>query len=598
MVTTKLNLSMTEPQVRQIYAKQGDTGRVLDISLDQTPEDGTLRILRPDGVEVTSEAVTGGEISESGETVTFESMTEADVTELTVGIEPVQDLNGYDKPWVGGAGANIIGDFDLANNPTSGGEITATRQSDGSTYVLSGTATATRDVYMLSTGSYPLEEGEYSAYAPTGTGINGTANYFYIVIYNGTSARYIGAGGTNSSPSFTIASGEEVRAMFIRVASGVNTNGKVVTPMIVKGTTAPTSYSPYSNICPITGHDEVEVTQTGKNLCPTFTGGTGSGLTYTVNEDGSVHVTGTNAGTTFWAVQLTLPKGTYVLTGAPTNGQLTLRSARGGGAPSSAFSGVLDDYGNGATFTVSETASAWLNIRSTAGTHDKTYYPMIRLASVTDDTYEPYQGSTYTTSLGQTVYGGTLDMVSGKLTLTHEARTFSNLESAFGVQWQYNSTYQTFELNRIVTIPSASGDAWDAKCSCYQTKEYGSNGSYSGVDNIIWAHTSGSLRLRDTRYTTRASFLADVGNEMLYYPLQTPIEIDLTPQQIKTLVGTNNVWASSGDIVSIKFAYGGLLSELPSDATEIVGKCYCDIEQNGVSSMPFTLNVKKNERET
>ena len=34
MVTTKLNLSMTEPQVRQIYAKQGDARRVLDISLD------------------------------------------------------------------------------------------------------------------------------------------------------------------------------------------------------------------------------------------------------------------------------------------------------------------------------------------------------------------------------------------------------------------------------------------------------------------------------------------------------------------------------------------------------------------------------------
>lgn len=105
MVTTKLNLSMTEPSVRQIYAKQGDTGRVLDITLDQTPEDGTLRILRPDGVEVTSEAVTGGEVESGG---TFESLTEADVTELTVGIEPVQDLNGYDKPWVGGSGKESL----------------------------------------------------------------------------------------------------------------------------------------------------------------------------------------------------------------------------------------------------------------------------------------------------------------------------------------------------------------------------------------------------------------------------------------------------------------------------------------------------------
>ena len=56
-VNTQVNLSMTEPSVRQIYAKEGDTARVLNIHLDQTEEDGTLRILRPDGTEVTAEAV-------------------------------------------------------------------------------------------------------------------------------------------------------------------------------------------------------------------------------------------------------------------------------------------------------------------------------------------------------------------------------------------------------------------------------------------------------------------------------------------------------------------------------------------------------------
>lgn len=56
-VNTQVNLSMTEPYVRQIYAKEGDTARVLNIHLDQTEEDGTLRILRPDGTEVTAEAV-------------------------------------------------------------------------------------------------------------------------------------------------------------------------------------------------------------------------------------------------------------------------------------------------------------------------------------------------------------------------------------------------------------------------------------------------------------------------------------------------------------------------------------------------------------
>ena len=56
-VNTQVNLSMTEPSVRQIYAKEGDTARVLNIHLDQAEEDGTLRILRPDGTEVTADAV-------------------------------------------------------------------------------------------------------------------------------------------------------------------------------------------------------------------------------------------------------------------------------------------------------------------------------------------------------------------------------------------------------------------------------------------------------------------------------------------------------------------------------------------------------------
>lgn len=54
----------------------------------------------------------------------------------------------------------------------------------------------------------------------------------------------------------------------------------------------------------------------------------------------------------------------------------------------------------------------------------------------------------------------------------------------------------------------------------------------------------------------------------------------------------------TADAVLVPDFYDGLMAEIPSDATEIVGKCYCDIEQNGVSSMPFTLNVKKNERES
>lgn len=153
---------------------------------------------------------------------------------------------------------------------------------------------------------------------------------------------------------------------------------------------------------------------TGKNLCPMFVTGTTAGLTFTANTDGSIRIAGTNTGTAFKAVEVTLPKGTYKLTGSPSGGQLTLRNALGGGAPSSAFSGTFDSV-NGAesTFAVSETATAWLNIRVVAGTHDDVYYPMIREASAPTG-YEPYEKHTY--PLSNIELRGIPKLVNNKLT--------------------------------------------------------------------------------------------------------------------------------------------------------------------------------------
>ena len=37
-------------------------------------------------------------------------------------------------------------------------------------------------------------------------------------------------------------------------------------------------------------------------------------------------------------------------------------------------------------------------------------------------------------------------------------------------------------------------------------------------------------------------------NVQIIYKLATPIEVDLTPTEITTLLGTNNMWADTGDI--------------------------------------------------
>ncbi len=510
MVTTKLNLSMTEPSVRQIYAKQGDTGRVLDIALDQTPEDGTLRILRPDGVEVTSEAVTGGEVESGG---TFESLTEADVTELTVGIEPVQDLNGYDKPWVGGAGKNKL--QVTASSGTSRG-ITATVNSDGSV-TINGTATG---IYNCTLNNTLTLDGNYILSGCPSGGAAGT--YRVDCYWDGQGALIDSGSGVAISPN-----GNTITTR-ITVFQGVTMNNVKFYPMIRLATETDPTWQPYSNICPITGNDEVRVTRTGKNLFDVSLGQY-KALNPTTGELGADNPI------RFTSALTDLPDGTYTFSFGSNMFIIGI-----------AFYDKSGNFKRYDAKNFSVTAQTFSVEREkirlycgSAQNHDDLVNGLsvgqLELGS-TATSYEPYQGSTYTTSLGQTVYGGTLDMVTGVLTVTH-----GNIAS-------YNGE----------TLPST----WIS-------------------DRDVYA--SG------TTPTTGAQVV---------YELATPLTYTLTAQQIKTLLGTNNVWASSGDIVNITFTYGGLLSELPSEATSIVGKCYCDIEQNGVSSMPFTLNVKKNERES
>lgn len=421
MVTTKLNLSMTEPSVRQIYAKQGDTGRVLDITLDQTPEDGTLRILRPDGVEVTSEAVTGGEVESGG---TFESLTEADVTELTVGIEPVQDLS-------------------------------------------------------------------------------------------------------HGGPS-------------------------------------------PSNICPITGHDEVRVFDTAEQMYDPSQVVIGRNWT------------GGSADNRAVFEFVPTPNVSYEIVTVGGNFSVVLfMQLNGGGAQMSNIGIPPSDTPK--TITIAENcnrAVIQFNKNSAITTSDFLDFE----CSVSTKT------TTYTTSLGQTVYGGTLDMVSGVLTVDRAMVDLGTLKWSLYSVAQGN-LFRSSNLNAIGFY--LIYDSTAMICSNYPVVK-----SSRRTDKSVSVGANNAVDVIDSSYSDPTAFKTAMNGVQLVYELASPQTYTLTAQQIKTLIGTNNVWASSGDIVSIKFSYGGLLSELPSDATSIVGKCYCDVEQNGASSMPFTLNVKKNERAT
>ena len=127
----------------------------------------------------------------------------------------------------------------------------------------------------------------------------------------------------------------------------------------------------------------------GKNLLNnTAQSTTNNGITFTVNDDGSITVNGTATANTYLVVgSVSLAGGTaYALNGCPTGG--------GNSTYRLYWQGVTGNYdeGNGTTYTPPTTTD--INIRiviyNGATVNNLTFYPMVRLASVIDSSYEPY----------------------------------------------------------------------------------------------------------------------------------------------------------------------------------------------------------------
>ena len=131
-------------------------------------------------------------------------------------------------------------------------------------------------------------------------------------------------------------------------------------------------------------------TTTGKNLLKiTTTTHTASGVTYTINDDGSVTANGTatDISTCILNSNFIFKAGvTYTLSGCPA----------GGGTTTYRIDDVnkFGDDGNGSTASYDTDTSRQIRIRIPSGVtvNNLVFWPMIRLASVTDATFEPYTG--------------------------------------------------------------------------------------------------------------------------------------------------------------------------------------------------------------
>ena len=156
-------------------------------------------------------------------------------------------------------------------------------------------------------------------------------------------------------------------------------------------------------------------------------------------------------------------------------------------------------------------------------------------------------GDTVTIAFGQTVYGGVLDVTRGKLTDTFDD---SNLSDITG--WSYgNGFFRTFALKDIIKKPTSQTVATNAFCSIYKSVSWNACGDndFEFAFNAV----NGELIIKDSRYTDVPTFLAGVSGIPLAYELATPFDIDLTPEVISAVVGTNDVYSDTNGDTTVKF---------------------------------------------
>lgn len=153
-------------------------------------------------------------------------------------------------------------------------------------------------------------------------------------------------------------------------------------------------------------------------------------------------------------------------------------------------------------------------------------------------TYEPYQGDTYTVQLGDTYYQAEIDLTDGKIKCNYWSALINDLncvrEGTLGRFWIRSS-----DLSNIIVKATSVTDVVDVRCEVYEKE---TSGDIWGGTTGIGVTTEGDLWLScPSNITTVEDYKAQYGSYRILYPLATPIEIQLTPQQIALLENNNTI---------------------------------------------------------
>ena len=447
--------------------------------------------------------------TESGPIANFETDLALPIKSLEVDVNAVQDLHGYSKPWIGGTGSNKWDEqWELGYyNVNTGAATPSTNQIRCKNRISVEPST---NYYIKVPSSIWILEFD--------------ANDDYLNVY----------ASKRDAVLTTSANTHYIR--FYTLNSYGNTYNNDIA---INYPSTETTYSPYENICPITGFSQANVVRCGKNIAPKIHGGTKSSVTCEVYEDGTLKFTMATPPTfnaAFYSDYFLLKAGRYKLNGVPAGGSgnyvLYLDGVSG-----SANTGTDKDV----TVANDVTTRLVAQVYSGGNANNIVFSPMLRLMG-NDASYTTYHGNTYLIPFGDTYYGCKIDVIRGKGKVTHIA--FDD--------WA-NKNVKLYGINThgianfYIDHPSQLTKPNVGICNLLTRQ----TSLYSETTNEgFYVHpTTQYIRVLSTRASTVAEFKtwATNNNLMIINELQTPIEVQLTPQEIEAIVGTNNILADTGD---------------------------------------------------
>lgn len=158
--------------------------------------------------------------------------------------------------------------------------------------------------------------------------------------------------------------------------------------------------------------------------------------------------------------------------------------------------------------------------------------------------YEPYQGITALINLGGTYYGGSVDVVTGKITLTRK------IVDMGGLSWSYVSANNLFSSNVVADMEVLSWNTeLQGKFLCECGKPKATNTAWSNLVDYEYGTLNGAIRFKDSNFTDAALFKANISGNKIMYPLATPIVVYASnTAEITTILGVNNFFSDAGDV--------------------------------------------------